>query len=266
MRDLVIGMTLVRADGVVAHAGGKVVKNVAGYDLGKVLTGSYGTLGVITEVAFRLHPVAEAQCWVSVPVGSDHDLQETLLTIVHSQVVPSAVELDRPAGAATLSLLLEGSEPGTKARTEQTLRLLGDKATARDQPPPWWGREPASGTGVLVKVTHEIARLTGLLAALDEAEAATGLTIGMRGSPAIGTALVTLDGDATAERLAQFLEVLRQRSSTFGGTAVLLEAPASLRDGVDVWGPVGALDLMWSVKHQFDPERRLAPGRFVGGI
>ena len=56
MRDLVIGMTLVRADGVVAHAGGKVVKNVAGYDLGKLLTGSFGTLGVITEVAFRLHP------------------------------------------------------------------------------------------------------------------------------------------------------------------------------------------------------------------
>jgi glycolate oxidase FAD binding subunit len=60
--------------------------------------------------------------------------------------------------------------------------------------------------------------------------------------------------------------VLRDRSSTFGGSAVLLEAPASLRGDVDVWGPVGALDLMRSVKHQFDPERRLAPGRFVGGI
>jgi glycolate oxidase FAD binding subunit len=274
VRDLVIGMTLVRADGVVAHAGGKVVKNVAGYDLGKLLTGSYGTLGVITEVAFRLHPIPEAQRWVSVPVGSADSIQEKVLDIVHSQVVPSALELDlpahdeldRPAGGGTLSLLLEGIEPGVEARTGQALRLLGDDATAREQPPTWWGREPTGGAGILVKVTHEIARLTRLLAALDEAAAATGLGVVLRGSPAIGTALVALDGDATAERLARFVTVLRDRSSTFGGSAVLLEAPASLRGDVDVWGPVGALDLMRSVKHQFDPERRLAPGRFVGGI
>ena len=57
-----------------------------------------------------------------------------------------------------------------------------------------------------------------------------------------------------------------QRASSFGGSVVLLEAPEHLKDGVDVWGPVGALGLMRSVKHQFDPERRLAPGRFVGGI
>lgn len=266
VRDLVIGMTLVRADGVVAHAGGKVVKNVAGYDLGKLLTGSFGTLAVITEVAFRLHPVPEAQRWVSAPVDSADGIQQRVQAIAHSQVVPSAVELDRSDGGATLSLLLEGTVPGVEGRTAQALALLGDSAGSSDEAPAWWGTEPSSEHGVLVKLTHEISGLSRLLDAVDGACAATGLNARLRGSALVGTALLGLDGEATGERVGRFVDHLRQRASTFGGSVVLLEAPEHLKDGVDVWGPVSALGLMRSVKHQFDPERRLAPGRFVGGI
>ncbi len=145
VRDLVIGMTLVRADGVVAHSGGKVVKNVAGYDLGKLLTGSFGTLGVITQVAFRLHPVPAARRWVSTTVpapggirddargasgrGGPAEVQRLVLALTHSQVVPSAVELDWSAEQATLSVLLEGAAPGVEGRTAQTRELLGADST-----------------------------------------------------------------------------------------------------------------------------------------
>ncbi|HET7277859.1 MAG TPA: FAD-linked oxidase C-terminal domain-containing protein, partial [Dermatophilaceae bacterium] len=111
-----------------------------------------------------------------------------------------------------------------------------------------------------------IAGLSRLLAALASVAVAAGVTPRFRGSPGVGTALVGLDGEATPEALAQFVDELRRSSPAFGGSVVLLEAPEGLRDGVDPWGPVTALSLMRSVKQQFDPKRRLAPGRFVGGI
>jgi glycolate oxidase FAD binding subunit len=282
VRDLLIGVTLVRADGVVAHAGGKVVKNVAGYDVGKLLTGSFGTLGVITQTAFRLHPLPEARRWVSVPL-KDRDspdggctplnLQGLVQQVVHSQLVPSAVELDRPAsGEATLCLLLEGIPPGVESRTAGALDLMGAGATARDDAPRWWGAEPFAGGEVLLKVTHEIAGLAHLLTALDDACAATGLTAHLRGSVAVGAVTVGLAGmgdsaDAAGRgALARCLASLRERAPSFGGTVVVLEAPGDLKADLDVWGPVGGLELMRAVKRQFDPERRLAPGRFVGGI
>ncbi len=293
VRDLVIGVRVVRADGVVAHAGGKVVKNVAGYDLGKLLTGSFGTLGVLTEVAFRLHPVPEARRWVGVTTDSDERLVGSVRDVVHSQVVPAAVELDRPGdGRSCLVVLLEGTGPGVDARAERVLMTLGEGAVSEPDPPPWWGSEPRVGDhagGVardhgagrlagpaadegdaLVKVTHEIAGLGPLLRSVDAAAEVAGLRVALRGSPAVGTALVAVAGPlgGTAGRggLDGFLEAVRARSAGFGGTAVLLDAPAAVADGCDVWGPVAGLELMRAVKRQFDPERRLAPGRFVGGI
>jgi glycolate oxidase FAD binding subunit len=285
VRDLLIGVTVVRADGVVAHAGGKVVKNVAGYDVGKLLTGSFGTLGVITQAAFRLHPLPEARRWVSVPVnhqnggGTSGDLQALVQQVVHSQLVPTAVELDRPAsGDATLCVLLEGIPPGVESRAAGALDLMGAGATAREDAPYWWGAEPFVGGEVLLKVTHEIAGLAQLLTALDDACAETGLTAHLRGSVAVGAVTVGLASAAGADdptgaaepagahALAHCVAGLRERAASFGGTVVVLEAPGDLKADLDVWGPVGGLDLMRAVKRQFDPARRLAPGRFVGGI
>jgi glycolate oxidase FAD binding subunit len=267
VRDLLIGVTIVRADGVVAHAGGKVVKNVAGYDVGKLLTGSLGTLAVITQAAFRLHPLPEARQWVSVAVSHPGGIHALVQQVVHSQLVPTAVELDRPStGDATLCVLLEGIPPGVESRTAQALQLLGDGASARDEPPNWWGAEPVVGGEVLLKLTHEIAGLAHLLTALDDTCAETGFTAHLRGSVAVGAVSVGLAGAADAHALSWCLAGLRERAPSFGGTVVLLEAPGNLKDDLDVWGPVGGLELMRAVKRQFDPERRLAPGRFVGGI
>ena len=267
VRDLLIGVTVVRADGVVAHAGGKVVKNVAGYDVGKLLTGSLGTLAVITQAAFRLHPLPEARRWVSVPVTDPDGIHALVQQVVHSQLVPTAVELDRPAASgATLCLLLEGIPPGVESRTAKALDLMGAGASAGENAPDWWGAEPLVRGEVLLKLTHEIAGLGHLLTTLDDTCAATGLTANLRGSVAVGTVTVGLAGAADPHALVSCVESLRERAPAFGGTVVVLEAPGDLKDHLDVWGPVGGLQLMRSVKRQFDPERRLAPGRFVGGI
>ena len=133
MRDLLIGITFVRADGVVARAGGKVVKNVAGYDFGKLLTGSYGTLGVITEVALRLHPLPRARQAVSVRTAGGAAAADAALRVVRSQVVPSAVEIDQPAdGTATVTVLVEGVEAGVARRAEAVQELLGPDGVAGD--------------------------------------------------------------------------------------------------------------------------------------
>jgi glycolate oxidase FAD binding subunit len=267
VRDLIIGITMVRADGVVAHAGGKVVKNVAGYDLGRLLTGSFGTLGVITQAAFRLHPVAAARSWVSVPAASREQVHEQVQRIIHSQLVPSAVELDRPStGIVTLSILLEGIPPGVESRTAQALDLLGAGATADVGPPPWWGDEPFAAGEVALKLTHEIAGLRHLLSALDTACEKTGLEADLRGSVAVGAVVAGVRGPVDPPAVARLVSSLRDSAGSYGGTVVVLDAPPAVKSTLDVWGPVGGLDLMRSVKHQFDPDRRLAPGRFVGGI
>jgi glycolate oxidase FAD binding subunit len=130
-RDLLIGITFVRADGTVAKSGGKVVKNVAGYDIGKLLAGSFGTLGLITEATFRLHPLPEAAAWVALDCPDVTSAAATVRTIADSPLAPSAIELDWPSASAplTVAALLEGDEESVTGRTDRMQRLL-QRATA----------------------------------------------------------------------------------------------------------------------------------------
>jgi glycolate oxidase FAD binding subunit len=263
VRDLVIGTTFVRSDGVIAHSGGKVVKNVAGYDLGKLLTGSYGTLGVITEVAFRLHPVPQGRRWVSVGVGSAQEAHEAVQAMVHSQLMAAAVELDWRDGHGQVAVQIQGHLDGVEACSEQAAGLLGRDAASTTEPPDWWGREPQPADALL-KVTHEIAALPQLLEAIERSVSESGTRGMLRGSPGVGTALLALTGEPGS--VMGCVESLRRETEQFGGAVVVLEAADEVRERVDLWGPVRGLDLMVSVKQQFDPRRLLSPGRFVGGI
>jgi glycolate oxidase FAD binding subunit len=128
----------------------------------------------------------------------------------------------------------------------------------RDTPPGWWGQPPAGDT--LLKLTHEIAGVSALLDAVDAATARRGLRAAVRGSAGVGILHATLPGDAAA--VGAVVADLRTASPAWSGDVVVLDGPSE----VDPWGPVRGLDLMRRVKDQFDPEHRLAPGRFVGGI
>jgi glycolate oxidase FAD binding subunit len=269
VRDLVLGVTMVRADGVVAKAGGKVVKNVAGYDVAKLVTGAYGTLGLVTEAAFRLHPVAPAAAYVSVRVPDAAGAYEAAQRALHGQFVPAAIELDRPepGGLIEVAVLVEGTEAGVAARTAQAVEALGPGA-AETERPDWWGRLPAAvgeRDGVLVKATTELTGLARLLDGIDRAAAAAGIAAAVRGSAGVGVFHAGLPaGDPAA--VAAFVKALRDAAPAWRGSVVVLAAPPSVRSEVDSWGPVPGLELMRRVKDQFDPGALLAPGRFVGGI
>jgi len=242
-RDLLIGVTLVRADGVVAKAGGRVVKNVAGYDLGKLVVGSYGTLAVVTEAVFRLHPEPEHRRWVSV----EGDVPELARAVIGSQAVPWAVEVD----GSTLSVMIGGRPAGVAARVETVRALIGGSVS--DTAPDGWGTYPWHPGETGLKVTFALSGLREVLAALADAGAR------VRGSAGVGVVYAALD-------VPDALPRLREVAAAHGGTVVVVDAPDDVRSSVDVWGPVPALALMRRVKEQFDPDRRLAPGRFVGGI
>ena len=127
-RDLLIGITVVLADGTVASSGGKVVKNVAGYDIGKLFAGSHGTLGLITEAAFRLHPLPQATAYVTVSCPTAADALEAVRAAIESQLGPSAAEIDRPAPGLPVSvcLLFEGTADAIAERVTRMRDILGD--------------------------------------------------------------------------------------------------------------------------------------------
>ena len=274
LRDLVLGTTVVRADGVVAASGGKVVKNVAGYDLAKLVTGSYGTLGVIVRAAFRLHPLPRATAHVALTAGIS-EAAAAAHALVRSQLAPAAVELDRPAGSdeATAVVLLEGGPDAVQLRQAEAWAAVGGSPA---QEPDWWGRRPtttggsssaaaASGGEVLLMITATLPGVARVLAAARDAEQAHGVPVAVRGSAAgvLHAALPASDPAAVAAVVGD----LRRAAPTPGdGTVTVLRAPRAVREVVDAWGPVPGLDLMHRVKERFDPDRRLSPGRFVGGI
>ncbi len=288
-RDLLIGITVIRPDGTVTKSGGKVVKNVAGYDLGKLYTGSHGTLGLITEAIFRLHPLPPATAFVTAGYADPAAAAQGVAAAAGSELAPVAIEIDRPArhGLVRVAVLLEGDPAGVAERAALMRGALGAGTATRDAAPPWWGAGPgdhgpgsaARAASTVVQIGFWAAALPGVLAAVDAAGRAAGLDPAVAGSAAAGVLHAAVPGSAAPEDVAGFLAGLRERLARdlepglAGGegpparaSAVVVRAPAPVQDLVDMWGPVPALGLMRALKDQFDPAHLMAPGRFAGGI
>jgi glycolate oxidase FAD binding subunit len=260
-RDLLIGITIVRADGTIARSGGKVVKNVAGYDLGKLFAGSRGTLGVITEATFRLHPLPASSAWVTtrVPSGdtpTSAEVARVVAAAANSPLLASAVDIFRaaPGDPVEVAVLLEGSPEGVTTRAQSMAELLGGASGRSESPPRWWGRT-GSGTPS-VRVSFWVSALPAVLEAVDAAARAAGLRPVVSGAAGAGVLDVSFDGDP-----GEFVTALR--SGLFGhrGSVTVLSPW-----GGDALGDVPGLQLMRAVKDQFDPGHLMAPGRITEGL
>ena len=265
IRDLIIGIMVILSDGTVAKAGGKVVKNVAGYDLSKLFTGSLGTLGIIAECNFRLHPRPEAARTVAVELESTLAAGQAAQAILHAQLVPSAVELHWGEDARLLTVLIEGIEPSVEAQAETASYLLGGFGEVKDEEAASLA-PPDAGDEVAIKISAPPAELTGVLDSTLGACSRRGVTPLVTGHAGVGVTHVALSGGGE-ESQVQVVEELREIWSRRGGSVVVREAPPAFKRRVEVWGPLGSrLELSRRVKEKFDPRGILNPGRFVGGI
>ena len=268
VRDLIIGLTVVLPDGIIAMSGGKVVKNVAGYDLPKLMTGALGTLGFITRAVFRLHPLSESSRTLTFAFIDRERANEFMLAITDSAVVPTGLQLRTGStGETFVDTRIDGIAAGIEAQTNAVLKLARDAKPSEPKSDPWQAREELwnnSDSVIICKLSMLPAQL-GSTAEFAREELSNNADWSLL-MHSTGLACLRVDApDCT--QLADFVSSIRAFLAPTGGTAVLLKAPAALRQRVDVWGDPGtALPLMKRIKHQFDPHGILNLGRFVGGI
>jgi glycolate oxidase FAD binding subunit len=274
LRDLVIGVTLVLADGQVARSGGHVIKNVAGYDLAKLVYGSLGSLALVGEVVVRLHPRPQAS---RTTAGSASPRQATAaaLALMASPLEPAALEWvsDDGSGGSSGRLLVrtDGTPRYVVAATERVETLLADQGIRahpldEDEAAEAW----RAHAGAVVGATGEVVlRVSGLPSDFGElAEQCrrlaeeSGLDLALASSVALGLHTVRLRHGAPPD-LARAVLAFREAALAQGASVLLRSRPAELDDLVDPLGPPpSSAALLRRVKEQFDPAGRLAPGRF----
>jgi len=258
-RDWLIGCRVAHVGGSISKGGGRVVKNVAGYDMPKLAVGSLGTLGVIVEVTLKVAPLPAAQ--------------ETL--VVQCDSLTAAAALVFAADDRGLALravaLLEGPTAafwlaGLPAAVQRTSRELRDLARGSDvkrlegqESEHFWSPMvdvgPHEAGGVSLKASLPPAAVAGFVGRCDFATIAY---------PTTGLVLANLEARAAAR---VDIDALRRAARDAGGSLVVMSAPAELKRRIDVWGDAGdALPLMRQLKEQFDPRGTLNPGRYVGGL
>jgi glycolate oxidase FAD binding subunit len=282
-RDLLLGLTVVRADGTLVKAGGKVVKNVTGYDIPKLHVGAYGTLGVVVEAHLRLHPrPAEERSWIFGFPGAEAALEaatairDTPVVLSRCQLLPAGAlrALGEPTPPEAALAVTVGSVP--EAVRDQGARIAGicgragSAAIEIPEADAWWRGvaaltwSPADADALALRIG---TRPTDVVKALRLVEAAApGARVIATADLGAGVLQARLEG-LGPETIAGAVARVREGLRPMGGTCVIEQAPPAVKAEVDVWGDVGpALAAMRRLKAELDPAGVLSPGRFVGGI
>jgi len=269
LRDLIIGATIALPDGTLASSGGKVVKNVAGYDLPKLVTGALGTLGIITRAVFRLHPLPRNTRSFSVATANAEEAQRFALAVQDSKLAHTFLQSHFSDDASPVSdILFEGTEAGLVGQEAQLRNLAAPARVLETSTSSWTAREKLwtladPENTVIAKISVLPANVARTMKLVEHI--ANGQQVRWRALVyATGLGWLRLEGKVGALRGA--LQALRRELESQEGSLVALHHPEKM-PSFDAWGNAGdALPLMKAVKQQLDPKSTLNPGRFVGGI
>lgn len=251
LRDLVIGMTIVLADGTVAHTGGKVVKNVAGYDLHKLMIGAFGTLGVTTSVNFRLHSIPLSTRNFRFAAREAKVLGEFLVKLLHEQLSTVSIQLRGGGEGFSLDIQLASLPEVLQEQTDMLASLARVAGVSVGGDTAWGAREELFARDFVCKATM----LPTEIAAFAER------VHGLGGASVTQATGIMTAGFASGEALPQ----LRKELEAAGGSLFVCKQPKG--STVGCWGTLpDSFSLMRGIKQRFDPRGVLSPGRFLGGI
>ena len=295
MRDLIVGSQVALPDGRLARSGGRVVKNVAGYDLNKLWTGSLGTLSLFTEFTFKLVPVPETEGTLLASFDGSEAIAGQISAIVRSIYGPAALDIldDRaaqimakqlgkpalaPPGSGTV---LAARGRGLRPVVERQMRGLGEMA----------GKAGATGIAVLdaessarfwstlagyrslvpetvvLKLAMTLTQLEPAFALIRRLLEENELSASLVAHAGSGIIYLHIEPPASDDRVVAVVRRLRESFGSTNSSAVIERAPFSLKQQIDVWGePGGGLRMMQALKSQFDPNNIMNPGRYVAGI
>jgi glycolate oxidase FAD binding subunit len=271
-RDLVIGVTLATAEGELVKAGGQVVKNVAGYDLGKLMSGTSGSYAAVVSATFKLSPVPRASATLVATWSDALAAAEATGRIAASQLEPMAVDLHARFGAgagttSTIDLLLRfASTPRSIATQIDRAGELMAHASCRqvsggEETACWHAATvlPWARAGAIVRLSWQSALVGPLLALLDSIAADERIGLELAGRAIVGAGVLRIAGTADAQR--RVVERLREAAPLTGAVSVLRGEP-ELKQRVDVWGDLGSsMPTLRALKQAFDPEGILNAGR-----
>lgn len=287
-RNQILGMRVVQSNGTVVKSGGRVVKNVSGYDLNKLYIGSFGTLGIITELTFKLYPSAESGTTMLLSFKRFEDAAKTASKITISQLLPSYLNLfinGVPDTRIVAPCLVVGLDSHPKAIAWQRNQVQ-------------WIAKQSGVVGVEIIQEHQAAKLAesmrtfpqtnpsqqvvvckvnlrmsdiedyiGLVLDVTSALECTVRVMGLMGTGQVYFVFSEFVDTVKSEMMASTLAELRKHASRVGGNLILETAPVEVKRDIDVWGAVGSgSEIMKKIKAQFDPGRLLHPGRFADGI
>lgn len=271
-RDYVIGLKLAHADGTQSKSGGRVVKNVAGYDMNKLYVGSFGTLAVITEIIFKLRPLPEYGSTIMVTSRNRDLLFQLARRVSASELLPASLFLVRrlspgssPFPGDALLIRFLDNEASVEYQVDWVTRSVDDNCEASvlsaDEAEAAWA-EAADFDQHAIRVRLSVP-LLAVPAECDKAFAAHPECVV---AADLGTGIIRLAFDAE-EGCADQIKQLRANAAASGGMLTIEKAPADVRREVDAWGDVGSTSaLVRLIKQSFDPQSVLNPGKFVLGI
>lgn len=288
IREFLIGLKVVKADGSIFKGGSKVVKNVAGYDLPKLYVGSLGTLGIIVEATFRLYPVPEYSETYIASFSSLDDCQETILRLLDSNLVVTSLELLNPELAASLAkrndldindstyslaIGIRNVEKAVKEQISSVKKVCeqnngnGFLITGKQEGKLWedirnfpWNLIKAQR--VVCKAGVVVTQIPKLLQTIKQLSKENGVKTYVSVRAGNGICVMAVKGEGLS--VSNVLKQLRDNISSINGHLVLLEASSEIKNGFDVWGDIGSgLGIMKRIKANYDPNNLLNPGRFI---